>query len=186
MIITPTYPQRKSIRLQGYDYSQEGLYFVTLCTQGMVCLFGEIMKREMHLNEVGEIAEECWNNIPNHFPHIEIFDYIIMPNHIHGILGISVGANKNSPEEIPFHSPSKTIGSVIRGFKNGVTKQLKECGLLQELLANIYSPLQKTMRNSIWQRNYYEHIIRNQEACNSIADYINHNPAKWKNDEYYL
>lgn len=187
MIAIPnTYSQRKSIRLKGYDYSQEGLYFVTICTQGHICLFGEIYQHEMILNEVGKMVEKCWLDISYYFPDIALHDYVIMPNHIHGILEIIVGTNNNSSEKIGiFESPKRTIGSVIRGFKNGVIKRLKETGLLEQILANNYSPLQQIKRNSIWQRNYYEHIIRNENSCNKITDYINLNPSNWKKDKYY-
>jgi len=186
IIASNTYNQQKSIRLKGYDYSQAGLYFVTICTQSHICLFGEVYQHEMILNEAGTITNQCWLDIPNHFPDVAIHDHVIMPNHIHGILEIIVGTNNNSSEEIgTFQSPKRTVGSVIRGFKNGVIKNLKKAGLLEQILANNYSPLHVIKRNSIWQRNYYEHIIRNEDSCNKIADYINQNPTNWKNDKYY-
>jgi len=165
-------PQRHNIRLYGYDYSQEGLYFVTICTQDKMCLFGEIMDEEMALNEIGIIVKNCWLAIPEHYPHVKLHEFIIMPNHIHGIIEL-VGANKHSPDDIKFRSPSKSIGSIIRGFKIGVMKNIK---------ANVYSPLQN---KSIWQRNYYEHIIRNDESYQKITEYIYENPKYWQTDDYY-
>ena len=172
-------PQHHSIRYYGYDYSQEGLYFVTICTQGRLCLFGDIVEEEMVLNDVGRIAKECWLAIPEHFPLVELHEFVIMPNHIHGIIEL-VGANKHSPDDtILFKSPSKTIGSVIRGFKIGVMKEYKK----YITRANVDSPLQQ--QSTIWQRNYYEHIIRNDESYQKITEYIFENPKYWQTDDYY-
>jgi len=176
-------PNRRSIRLQGYDYSGEGLYFVTICVQDMKCLFGKVVDGEVILNDAGKIAKQCWLDIPTHFPHVTIHEFIIMPNHIHGILEItqSVGVNNHSPDkdDIPsFKSPSKTIGSVIRGFKIGITKWFRN-----NQRTNNYSSLKPT--KSIWQRNYYEHIIRNNTSYMNIAKYIQSNPENWVTDDYY-
>lgn len=173
-------PQRHSIRLDGYDYSREGLYFVTVCTKDKVYLFGSVANEKMILNEIGYETEKCWLAISQHFPHVKLHEYLIMPNHIHGIIEITeiVGANNHSPEkEGRFKSPSKTIGSIIRGFKIGVIKQIKNISR-----ANGYSPLQD---GSIWQRNYYEHIIRNDESYGKITEYIYENPKSWDRDDYY-
>ncbi|MDL2214989.1 transposase [Dysgonomonas sp. OttesenSCG-928-M03] len=176
-------PQRRTIRLQGYDYSQEGLYFVTICCQDKICRFGKIQNDEVVLNEVGEIVKRYWLDIPNHFPHIILHEFVIMPNHVHGILEIAecvaVAANNHSPEnETPFRSPSKTIGSVVRGFKIGVSKWLNN------QWAKDFSPVRQ-LSKSIWQRNYYEHIIRNSRSYQNISDYIKSNPINWIQDDYY-
>lgn len=174
-------PQRYSMRLHEYDYSHEGLYFVTICTQDRIYYFGDITGGEMMLNDIGDIVKKCWLAMPEHFPHITLHEFVIMPNHIHGIIeiGTDVGANKHSPDDtILFKSPSRTIVSVIRGFKIGVMKCYKE----YIKRANVYSPLQKS---SIWQRNYYEHNIRNDESYNKIAEYIYENPECWQTDDYY-
>src|SRR5574344_842084 len=100
MDYNPNIHHRRSIRLRGYDYSQSGLYFITICTNNRECLFGHIASGEMHLNDAGKIANECWSNIPNHFPNARLHQYIIMPNHIHGIIELvetTVGANNYSP-----------------------------------------------------------------------------------------
>lgn len=183
-MITDQYPNRRSVRLYGYDYSQDGLYFVTLCVQDRACLFGRVEDGILKLNKLGKIAEQCWMDIPNHYPHIKLHEYVIMPNHIHGILEIDeyipVGAKNLSPEnDIEFRSPSKTIGSVIRGFKIGVTKWYKQ----NYLRANNYSPL--PIGKSIWQRNYYEHIIRDERGHFDITEYIENNHFNWKTDNYY-
>ncbi len=174
MPITKTNPfvhHRRSIRLKGYDYSQPGACFVTICTQNRECLFGEIVDGNMIMNDAGRMAEKCWNIIPSHFPHIELDVFVVMPNHVHGILFIAdvpVGAKNFSPLQSDQHprGTSKTIGSAIRGFKIGVTKWTR----------------QNTGFYNIWQRNYYEHIIRNENELNRIREYIFNNPKKWELD----
>lgn len=180
----PNKHHRKSIRLKGYDYSQAGLYFITICCQNRQHLFGEIQHGKMILNDAGEIANNCWLDIPQHFPNAILHQHIIMPNHIHGIIEI-VGANHHSPDSnhhspnenkkgannyLPLRrSPSKTIGSMVRGFKIGVTKWIRKN-------TNIYD---------VWQRNYYEHIIRNEKSYNDIAEYIINNPINWEKDKFF-
>ena len=161
---------RHSMRLQGFDYTQEGAYFVTVCIQDRACLFGDISDGKMILNEAGLMAERHWHDIPTHFPHIELDEFVVMPNHVHGILSITaaVGAKKFSPlPSQQMHGPSRTIGSVIRGFKIGVTKWMR----------------QNTPVYNVWQRNYYEHIIRDDASLNLIRRYIMDNPAQWAEDE---
>lgn len=201
----PQKHHRRSIRLQGYDYSQEGLYFITLCCHDRAHLFGEIVDGKMILNDAGLQAQKCWQDIPNHFPNAVLHEYIIMPNHIHGIIEF-VGANQYSPNNgspnqtfsdngndvenndkaknlelvngtknfspLPnetWRSPSKTIGSVIRGFKIGVTKWMRN----------------NTTVVNVWQRNYYDHIIRNEQDYERISKYIKNNPMLWKEDRFY-
>jgi putative transposase len=285
-------PNRHSIRLKGYDYSQAGLYFITLCCQDRLPLFGQIVRgnnapAQMILNNAGHIADKCWLEIPMHYPNVILHEYVIMPNHIHGIIEI-VGANNyspandtnnhspaydannhlpvndtnnhspititnnhspandanidspititnnhspvndtnnhspandannHSPEIVANHSPetivndstvmnndnyapenvanndirakdisplpppptsspsppngtSKTIGAMVRGFKIGVTKWMR----------------QNTTVHDVWQRNYYEHIIRNEQSYVRIAKYIINNPVNWQEDKFY-
>ena len=141
----PQRHHRRSIRLQGYDYTQPGAYFITICTHEREPLFGDVVGGEMHLNDAGRIAEQCWLDIPNHFPHVELDEFVIMPNHVHGILWIvddvtvGVGAKNFSPlpSPPPSRGTSKTIGSVVRGFKIGVTRWFS----------------QNTSLYTVWQRN---------------------------------
>ena len=159
--------KRKSIRLKGYDYSSAGAYFVTVCNHNHLCLFGQIAEEKMLLNDAGKFANKCLLGIPGHFPHVKLDKFIIMPNHIHGIIIINVGANNYSPLQInQFRSPFRTIGSIIRGFKIGVTKWFRAN-------TNVYN---------VWQRNYYEHIIRNEKELNKIREYIINNPLRWHLD----
>ena len=192
----PNIGHRRSIRLKGYDYSQAGLYFITICCHDRVCLFGKILGVEnnespkMVLNDAGKIANECWMEIPKHFPNSVLHEHIVMPNHIHVIIELKsepVGAenfppNKNGVNDVngandynrandysPLRSPSKTIGSIVRGFKIGVTKWFRN----------------NTDYKTIWQRNYHEHIIRNEQSYQTISQYIINNPAKWEDDKFY-
>jgi len=177
MPYNPNIHHRRSIRLKGYDYSQEGLYFITICCDNRASLFGKIENHEMILNDAGKIANECWLEIPQHFLNVILHEHIIMPNHIHGIIEIgtknvslsqpiidNVEETKNvSPL---FKSPSRTIGSIVRGYKIGVTKWFRNNTDIQK----------------VWQRDYYEHIIRDEKAYFNISNYIINNPAAWNDD----
>ena len=170
-VFGPDKHHRRSIRLPGYDYSRAGAYFVTICVQDRACLFGDIADGVMRLNDAGRVVERCWHEIPIHFPHVELDEFVIMPNHVHGIIVIvenHVAAKNFSP--LPERRPagtSGTIGSIIRGFKIGVTKWFRE----------------NTVVQTVWQRNYYEHIIRNDESLNRIREYIANNPREWEIDQ---
>lgn len=141
----PEIHKRRSVRLKNYDYSQEGLYFVTICCQDKEHFFGKIENGKMILNPIGKIVKQCWEEIPKHFPNVALHSFVIMPNHFQGIIEITanVGAKNLSPninndfqtENManwdraksisPLRSPSKTLGSIVRGFKIGVTKWVR-------------------------------------------------------------
>ena len=168
--------QRRSIRLKGYDYSSPGAYFITICTHRQRCLFGNIVEGSMQLNRMGRIAHACWKAIPDHFPHASLDAFVVMPNHVHGIVSItsllSVGAKNFSPPQSAQQprGTSKTIGSIIRGFKIGVTKWTR----------------QNTSIHTVWQRNYWEHIVRSEPELNGLREYIHNNPARWSLDRLYV
>jgi REP element-mobilizing transposase RayT len=143
MKYNPDKHHRRSIRLQGYDYSQPGIYFITLCTQNRECLFGEILNGEMRLNEFGKIAHQCWLEMPHHFPHIQLDEFVVMPDHIHGIIvlnnivGVGVQNIESRQQQQNIESRPRqqnayqhiipgSIGSIIRGFKIGVTKEFRQ------------------------------------------------------------
>jgi len=169
-----TQPRRRhTIRLDGYDYAQEGAYFITVCTQRMMCLFGEIVEGEMRINRRGEIVMECWQAIPNHFPQVELDAFVVMPNHIHGILVINVGATHGSPLRGPsqLHKSSGpnrgSIGAILAQFKAAVSRRIAiELG-----------------ESNLWQRNYYDRIIRDEVEWGNIRAYIETNPLRWAEDE---
>ncbi|MDO9081526.1 MAG: transposase [Desulfuromonadales bacterium] len=166
MKFDPDVQHRRSIRLQRYDYSSAGAYFVTICTQNRECLFGEMEDGAMRLNDAGKVAEQCWQEIPGHFPQVELDEFVVMPNHVHGILVIGesgVAAGKRPA------GTSRTIGSVVRGFKIGVTKWMRQA-----------HPI-----HAVWQRNYWEHIIREEVELEQIREYIRNNPVRWELDQLY-
>ena len=181
---------RRSIRLPGYDYSQPGAYFITICTKNKECLFGGIVAGEMQLNGAGEIVDESWQQITNHFTGVDIDQYIIMPNHFHSII-TTVGAGFPRPDFHPgFPRPKcpttggsntmggetpplrkATLGQIIGYFKYQSTKQINQH--------------HQTASHPVWQRNYYDHIIRNDTDLNRIREYMQTNPAKWESDLLY-
>jgi REP element-mobilizing transposase RayT len=181
--------QRQSIRLKEYDYAQPGAYFVTVVSHQRQNFFGEIIDGEIILNQVGEIVEQTWVDIPKHFPNVNVDIFVIMPNHIHGIINIiergPVGATHESPlpESLP-KSPKpepphksttlkpRTLGVIVGLFKSTASKRIHSAGLINH--------------HKIWQRNYYEHIIRDEDDHQQIADYIETNPLNWEYDHENL
>ncbi|MDR1594513.1 MAG: hypothetical protein LBS43_08545 [Prevotellaceae bacterium] len=198
MPYSPAIHHRRSIRLKGYDYSQAGLYFVTICVQNRRCLFGKIENGEMILNDLGKIIENEWLNLKNKYPQIELDTFIIMPNHFHAILQIVRPDNTISQIARPDNAVSQIAHpdnavSQIAHPDNVIQKQgrANPAPTNTTTLGNIigYFKYQTTKKidspDKLWQRNYYEHIIRNEQAYQNIADYIIHNPAAWQKDKFY-
>ena len=198
MPYNPTLHHRRSIRLKGYDYSQAGMYFVTICCQDRVCHFGKIENGEMMLNEFGKIAIDEWLKTAEIRKTVILHDYIVMPNHFHGIIEITnmrddVEALRATPLQettsLPVIRPySRTdvkneymssispkcgeLATIVRAFKSAVTKQINE--------------LRNTRGEKLWQRDYWENIIRNEQSYQYIANYIINNPKKWENDRFFM
>jgi len=187
----PRKHHRRSIRLKGYDYSQTGAYYVTIVTQGRECLFGEIIDKEMYLSNYGEIVQKWWNEIPIHFPNVETGAFVIMPNHTHGNIFIfeerrdevlsprdnpnykyqnaNIGDTYNQGVETPpLHKP--TLGQILAYFKYQSTKEMNGVETDKAI-------------TKFWQRNYYEHIIRNEKELQQKTDYILDNPSRWDEDD---
>lgn len=167
---------RRSIRLKDHDYRGPGLYFITILCHNRAHLFGVISDKRMVLNEAGEEARKCWMDIPNHFHHAILHEFIIMPDHIHGIIELTDSKPKFSglPDLSPLysgpdrpHGTSMTIGSIVRGFKLGVVKWMRK----------------HTDIKRVWHRNYYEHIIRTEADYIRISQYIRNNPKKWEDKQ---
>jgi len=174
---------RRSIRLPYYDYAQAGAYFVTVCTESHACWFGCVADGQMRLNRLGEIADECWREIPVHFADVELDAFIVMPNHVHGIIVItdatgatSIRATHASPLRLPNGPKPRSIGTIIGSYKSAASKRINETRGTPGVRTTHASPLQ------VWQRNYYEHIIRSQESLNRIRQYVMDNPASWMLD----
>ena len=175
MLYNPEKHRRRSIRLQDYDYSQAGAYFITICTKNRECLFGEISDGKIVLNEFGQIVESVWLDLPKHYPNIELDAFVIMPNHIHGIVFI-VGAGLKPAPTKPANTiaPTKVmknypLSEIVRGFKTFSSRKINEMRFKSGM--------------SLWQRNYYEHIIRNEQSLTHIRDYILTNPLSWDLDK---
>ncbi len=194
----PQKHHRRSIRLQGYDYSQEGLYFITICCKDRALLFGEIVDGEMILNSYGEIVQKEWLNTSKIRGNVVLHEFVVMPNHFHSILEIKFQKGNNEIEK--FKSPSHTVGAIIRGYKIAAIKKIKDYILspdenINESKGDSKGELQfaptaptekiKELDFKIWQRNYYEHIIRNEQAYERISDYIRNNPKRWDDDKFY-
>ncbi|ODS32308.1 MAG: hypothetical protein SCARUB_02556 [Candidatus Scalindua rubra] len=169
--------KRSSIRLKGYDYSQTGVYYVTICVQDRLHLFGEITNDKMVLNDAGVMVEKWWSKFPEKFPTIMLDEYIIMPNHMHGIIIIKqppdVGADPRvCPDNMGEHTGSP-LHRVMQWFKTMTTN---------EYIRNVKNANWKPFNKRFWQRNYYEHIVRNENELNHIREYIINNPLQWQFD----
>ena len=161
---------RKSIRIKGYDYSKPGHYFITICTENRSCLFGNVHNRQMVLNDMGGMIGKVWNELPEHYQHVELDAFIIMPNHVHGIIvlrpdPIIVGAGFKPAPTKKRHA----LPEIVRGLKTFSSRRINE--------------IRNTLGVKLWQRNYYEHIIRNENELNKIRKYIQENPLKWETDK---
>ncbi|MBI2919330.1 MAG: transposase [Chloroflexi bacterium] len=164
---------RRSIRLPGYDYAQAGAYFLTIVAHDRECLFGEIVNGGMSPNSAGLAIESQWLNTPQLRPQAVLDEYVVMPNHFHAIVVI-IGERRGVLQYAPtqyaptFRSPSQTVGAIVRGFKSATTKRINVVRVAPGL--------------PVWQRNYYEHIIRNEASLHHIRQYIANNPARWTFD----
>jgi len=169
--------QRKTIRLKGYDYSQPGFYYVTVCTQDRKCLLGKIIDRKMVLNEMGEIVKKWWLEIPKRFNGVKLDEYQLMPNHIHGIIIIWRDNRVNGRD-----NRAPTLGKIIAYFKYQSTKQINQY-LVGAGLIPPSGFIPTNIIKKIFQRNYYEHIICNENELNNVRQYIIDNPNNWEKDE---
>ncbi|MFH1442161.1 MAG: transposase [Candidatus Omnitrophota bacterium] len=179
----PNILTRKQIRLKNYDYSLNGYYFVTICTYNKQELFGIICRGAIScaLNEYGNIAKKYWEEIPVHYPYVTLDEYIIMPNHIHGIICINNDKIENykraqnyirAQNIVPLRNGfgkiiPGSLGSIIRGYKIGVTKWFRI----------------NTGISIVWQKSFYEHVILNDKSLEKMQEYIINNPTAWENDE---
>ena len=193
----PQRHHRRSIRLKGYDYTQQGAYFVTLVTQGRECLFGEIVNGEMRLNEFGALVAEGWNGLTQHFRNADLDEFVMMPNHLHGIVVLKwdayadgrgrgealtdtsayrvTSANVNaSPlrvstaSERPHGTKPRSLNAIVQNFKSVTSRKINQ--------------RHNTQGTIIWQRDYFERVIRNENELNRIREYIMSNPAAWESD----
>ncbi|MDD2499962.1 MAG: hypothetical protein PHN92_03985 [Geobacter sp.] len=201
MTYNPDIHHRHSIRLQNYDYSQAGAYFVTICAWQRECLFGEIVNGAMVLNDMGWIVESVWSGLPEHFASIHLDEYAIMPNHFHGILHINgsvgvVGAKQDSSALPAFDLCGNKVNVANKGkageafalplppLRGSVSGSL--CSIVQNFKSVSTRKINKFRNNPgcpVWQRNYYERVIRNENELSRAREYIVNNPMKWELDK---
>ncbi len=173
----PAIHHRHSIRLKGYDYSRAGFYFVTMNTQNRLQLFGKIRNGVMIPSPAGEMVEKVWLALPERFECVFLHEFVIMPDHFHGIIEMRaavgaalVAAQLNTGTKRAGTRPARTVGDVIGAFKSLTTYKY-----IQGVREDGWPPFEKRL----WQRNYYEHIIRSERAYQNISAYIRNNPARW-------
>ncbi len=172
MKFNPDKHHRRSVRLRGYDYSRPGAYFVTVCSYGKQAIYGEILGNDVCLSDLGEIVNSSWLRIPKHFPSVKLDEFVIMPDHIHAVLMLTepanavVGAGSPRPDQKTKGRGDRapTLGQVIAYFKYVSTKAINK--------------LKNSPGAPVWQRNYYEHIIRNESELSEIREYVTCNPLK--------
>jgi REP element-mobilizing transposase RayT len=191
----PARHRRRSIRLPGYDYRQPGAYFVTICVQGRACLLGQIVDEAVHLSEAGWMVQSVWDELPAQYAGVDVDAFVVMPNHIHGILVLTsdhVGATpRGCPDDVAAdgvdgqaQGPAPTTGGVaglslpdlVHRFKSFTTAQYRH-GVQHDG----WTPFP----GRLWQRNYYERIIRNDDELGRIRQYVTGNPARWAMDRYH-
>uniref|UniRef100_B0TZ99 Transposase IS200-like domain-containing protein n=2 Tax=Francisella philomiragia TaxID=28110 RepID=B0TZ99_FRAP2 len=183
---TQYFKNRKNLRLKYYDYSSNGAYFVTICVNNRECLFGDIIDGQMCLNDAGLMIDEIYHDLENKFANIQCGEYVIMPNHFHCVIHIcNDGYRMNERANIEF-APTKvpvgvesistrvSLSQIIQTFKRQTTI---------EYINGVKTKNWQSFDKRLWQRNYYEHIIRNEKSYNEIIKYIQLNPLKWELDE---
>jgi putative transposase len=176
----PYVHRRRSIRLPDFDYSQGLGIFVTICTYAREPLFGEVIDERVELSDYGRIVDDCWSGTPGHFPNASLDEYCIMPNHVHLILYLLDNGHP-SPGDIEFAGPDdlrsarllpSSLGAILGSFKSIVARRINAA--------------RATPGSPVWQRNYYEHVIRDDRDLQRIREYVASNAAKWQDDEYHV
>ena len=206
MLTNQKQPYRRSVRLQSYDYSQSGFYFVTICTQDQKCMFGEIVNDEMYLNGAGSIAQSTWSTLPERFPHVELDQSVVMPNHVHGIVVLAGYTSMRRGDIYTAKVPERFMhakGKVYQDHTTNMALQhsrinqvhtadaVNRVPTLGEIIrtfkgAATYRIRSEGKRDFAWLGRYYEHIIRNDDDLDRIRQYIVNNPARWTEDHLYM
>lgn len=169
-VTTSSYPERKNLRIEAYDYSEAGAYFITAVTEGRVEALGQIHDGEMWLSRFGELVESCWRDLVNHYAHLDLDEFAVMPNHIHGVLWLrDAGRAGSKPAPTNNNQNRHGLSEIVRAFKTFSARRINE--------------LRGTPGTPVWQRNYYERIVRNELELNAIREYIQTNPLRWHLDK---
>jgi len=194
MKYNPDIHHRRSIRLKGYDYTQAGAYFITMCVKDRACLFGQIENSVMNINEFGDMVIDVWQWLPEQYPYVSICEFIIMPNHFHCILIIDDACRGGSRTALTRTALTQTVRDIPNnthegGSRTAPTDKRKSVGRLIGVFKTVstkrINEKRLTPGNKLWQRNYYEHIIHNDAEYQRIADYIVNNPTTWKDDKLW-
>lgn len=187
-------PTRKTNRIPHYNYSSNGFYFITICSQNMECLFGKAEQGELQLNTAGKMIESQWLKLPGRFDFIQFHEFVVMPNHFHGLIEIVGEPLAGSGDNANIgHCDNKRIGQQYRHLKRpqGIVPTVSEIvGAFKSQTTNEYIKLVKQFllppfNKRVWQRSFHDHIVRNEESLLIIKEYIENNPAKWSLDRYY-
>ena len=183
--------RKNSLRLESYTYSNSGAYFITICSYKREEIFGEIINDLIQLSSIGKVIQDCWYQIPINYENIKLDEFVIMPNHIHGIIWI-VGAIHESPEtkqkihESPKDNPTQENG-VIRELPLRIERRkmllTKIIGRFKMNSSKSINDIHNSKGSHVWQRSYYDHIIRNEDDLNNTKQYIQDNPLNWDKDE---
>lgn len=168
----PLKHHRRSIRLRGYDYRQAGIYYVTICAAGKRCVFGKIESDEFVPDAYGRMVMDCWLDVVNHTPFPTLDEWQLMPNHLHGVLVFSALKATGVAAPGQWSVPAGSLGVVMRGFKGAAKRRINEARAERQL-----APVE------VWQRDYHEHIVRDEDDLNRIRRYIIENPLNWDSDE---
>jgi putative transposase len=174
----PPSRQRHSPRLKDHDYAQQGTYFVTICTYNRVHVFGNVVEMNVELNTLGCVAESCWRDIPKHFPNVVLDEFVVMPNHVHGLIFISDDSFVGTRHAVSlpdtreaFSAPVPgSLSTIVRSYKSAVTNQINRIRKITE---------------PVWQGRFYDHIVRTETSLNRLREYILQNPARWEHDKHY-
>jgi len=205
----PDRHHRRSVRLRGYDYHKPGAYFVTVCAKGQECIFGEIVDGQMAINDHGRIVQSAWDDLPNHFPGLALDAFVVMPNHVHGIVVIAgddpgddvaetvVGAGFLRAPDV--RSTQAGVGAGLKPARTVPARTVdaeyslyparqkryalpENVRAFKTFSARRINAHRETPGRAVWQRSYYEHIIRDLESLRAVREYIAHNPAQWVHD----
>ena len=162
------YPKRKQIRLRYFDYRQTGLYFVTICTHDRRSTLGMIRGGAVKLSPLGRLTITCWESIPEHSHGVELGLSVVMPNHLHGLIAVDSQSDPSEARRKPGELRSRSLGAIVGQFKAAVTRIGRAEGFVGS--------------DTVWQRGFWEHIVRGQRAYERIQRYIVENPARWRYD----
>jgi len=162
-----THPARRLTRLPSYDYTQEGAYFITVCTFDRMCLFGEVVDDIVHPNQFGQAVLDTWSQLPNHYVHVQTCAFVLMPNHVHGVLVIQPTEGQ-SPDQNLRHNCRHGLLEVVRAFKTFSARGI--------------NGVRGTRGQPVWQRGYYEHVVRSEKSLERVCEYVANNPLQWTLD----